>query len=157
MKRTVFGLFAGLVVAGTLVAAQDPQPSSPERPAPQAPAPSAPAPAAQPADNPANPDESTLTGCLVQGSGPTVFILDNAKLAADAPNAKGQRYVVEISAPADKIKTVVNNQVRIVGEVEKKDAPASPSAAAGRDAEKDLPKLTAKSITKVGDTCAAGD
>ena len=178
MKRNVFAVFASLVLAGVLVAAQDPPASAPapqaparEAPAPQAPAPAVPAPEAPtpapaaapapqaPAQAPApqaadqsskDSDEKTLTGCLVQGSGPNVFIFENAKLATDAKNAKGERYVLEITAPPDQIKSVINTQVRIVGKAETKAA----SAPAGQKlGEADLPKLTATRITRVSDRC----
>jgi hypothetical protein len=193
MKRNVFGVFASIVLAGTLVAAQGqqvPEPGSSPVPPPTSPAPAVPQPpTAAPPQAPAaaepsrdSDDDTTLTGCLIQGSGPTVYILDNAKVSADAssgssaagaPGAsasadtKGQRYLLEISAPPDKIQPVLNSQVRIVGVAEKKDASSSASSsssaasASGSEQnadEKDLPKLTAKSITRVSESCpAAGD
>src|ERR1043165_3718350 len=72
MTRNLFAAFASFVVAGTLVAAQDAPAQSPasREPSPQA--------AQQPADK-SSASEMTVTGCLVQGSGPTPFILENAK------------------------------------------------------------------------------
>jgi hypothetical protein len=147
MKGNLFAMFGSLVLAGSLVAAQDsPSPA----PAPRAPEP----PAASQAQEGA--DEMTWTGCLVQGSGPTVFILENAKLATEANTAKGQSYVLEISAAPEKIKSVLNHNVTIVGSAEKAASPA-PAASNQKRSESDLPKLTAKRITPSSDTCSAGD
>src|SRR4026208_2545949 len=52
------------------------------RPGPRAPAPGAAGPSQ------ASPDDTTLKGCLIQGSGPTTFILENAKLSSDAADVK---------------------------------------------------------------------
>ena len=175
MKRNIFSVLASVVFAGALVAAQDsPSPSPDPAPAPResapAAAPAAPAAsqapqAAQPAPAPAQDakevSEVTVTGCLVQGSGPTVFILENAKMSTDPKDAKGKRYVLEISAPADKIKTVVNHQVTIVGAPAATVATAPPGASAEaaseakKASESDLPKFTAKRISPQSQTCSA--
>jgi hypothetical protein len=110
--------------------------------------------------------EATLTGCLIQGSGPNVFILENAKAGS---SGEGKSYVLAVapgSASVD-FRTQLNRQVRIVGAADEKMASASASAsdraagAAGGAAsavikvdEKDMPKLSAKSVARVGDTCA---
>jgi hypothetical protein len=101
----------------------------------------------------------TLTGCLVQGSGPSTFILENAKLSTEPKNAKGQSYVLAINAPPDKIKSVLNHSVTIVGTADAKAASAAPDAAPSsqKRSESDLPKLTAKRITPNSETCSAGD
>ena len=153
MKRNLFGVLGSVVLAGALVAAQDsPAPAAAPEPQPAAQS----QPAAQPADRAQeSADETTLTGCLVQGSGPTVFILENAKLSTAPKTAKGDRYVLDISAPADKIKSIINHQVTIVGTAEKKAAPAAPEAGDQKVSESDLPKLTAKRITPQADTCSA--
>jgi hypothetical protein len=150
MKRHVLSVIASVIVAGTLVGAQNApaqdQPPAPRpAPAPPAPAAQAPAPAASPSQD--SPDDATLKGCLIQGSGPTTFVLENAKLATDAADAKGKSYVVEISAQPDQIKSILNSHVQIVGKAEKE---------SGDD--KDMPKLTAKRITRLAATCpASGD
>lgn len=151
MKRNVLSVMTSLLIAGTLLGAQ----SAPaqDQPAPSQPAPQAPAPAAaSPSQD--NPDDKTLTGCLVQGSGPNVFILDHAK-AEDAPAAKEQKFLVTISAQPDQIKSIVNSQVRIVGSVQ---PGKSASADDKKLEENDLPKLTARRITRTSATCpATGD
>jgi hypothetical protein len=130
-------------------AQQPPAADAPVAAAAAAPAAAAPASAPKPQE-----EETTLTGCLVQGSGPTVFILENAKLASAAKNAKGQSYVLEISAPPDKIKTVVNHSVTIVGTAEAKAVSEMPSAGSKRS-ESDLPKLAAKRISPTSQTCSS--
>jgi len=142
MKRHLVAIFGSVVLAGSLVAAQDPS----------APVPPAREPAFQPQEKSG---ETTLTGCLVQGSGPTVFILDNAKTASEAKSAKGQSYVLEISAPPDKIKSVLNHQVTIVGAADPASAAAPPAASNQKRNESDLPKLTATRITPTSQTCSA--
>jgi hypothetical protein len=164
MKRHLFSVFASLVFAGALVAAQSSQAPGSQDPAPASPAPQSPAAApANQSDDDA--DDKTLKGCLIQGSGPNVYILDNATLSTDAAGAKGQRYVVEISAPADQLKTVMNTHVQIVAaekDKDKADAPSSPapagqsaSGASSPQSEAGLPRLTAKRITRLAETCPA--
>ena len=153
MSRNLFAVVGSLVLAGTFAAAQDsPSPA----PAPPAPAPPA---AAQPQEPQGSADEKTFTGCLLQGSGPNIFILDNAKLSTEAKTAKGQSYVLEITAPPDKIKSVLNHSVTIVGIADAKvSSPAPVDAASGQKRnESDLPKLTAKRISPTSETCSAGD
>lgn len=173
MKRNVLSLVAGIAMAGTFVAAQAQQPAVPVPTVPSAPQADAPREAAKP--------DVTLTGCLVQGSSPTVFILENAKSsAADAgavagasTEAKGLSYLLSATAASVDLKSQVNHQVSITGVTEKADAramspstssvaPAAPSGEASASidrmlSEKDLPKLSAKSVVKIGDTCSAAD
>ena len=132
MKRLVLSLVGSLAVATVLVAAQDPKPQTPAQPASQ---------------------DVTLTGCLTQGSGPTVFILDNAKQNARDQNEKGKTYLLVASAEDLSFKNHVNHEVMVTGAADAK--AAMPPAAGGKMTEKDLPKLTAKSITPVADTCTA--
>src|SRR5688500_16496590 len=60
MKRSLFGLIGSLALASTLVAAQGT--------------------AQQPPTETQKPVDVVLTGCIIQGSAPTIFILDNAKV-----------------------------------------------------------------------------
>jgi hypothetical protein len=100
-----------------------------------------------------------------------VFILENAKAGSASASEKGKSYVLAVapgSASVD-FRTQLNRQVRIVGAADEKMATASasasasdraPGAAAGAASatikidEKDMPKLSAKSVARVGDTCA---
>jgi hypothetical protein len=107
------------------------------------------------------PPEVTLTGCIVQGSSPTVFILDNAKKDPSNATEKGERYLLEKASEDVDIRTQLNHQVRIVGEVDAKVSadpvtapPVPPVPPPPTDPEKSLSKLTVKSLTMVSDTCA---
>jgi len=132
MKRFAISLFSTLAVATALVAAQN------QPPAAKAPSQSAGA-------------DSSVTGCLIQGSGPTVFILDNARMNASDKNEKGKTYLLAAAAEDVNFRAQVNHEVTVTGTAETKVAPVPP--AGQKVAEKDLPKLTAKSITQVADTC----
>jgi hypothetical protein len=128
MKRFAISLLGTLAVATSLVAAQN------QPPAAKAPA-----------------QDSSLTGCLIQGSGPSVFILDNARANAADKNEQGKTYLLAAATEDLSFRAQVNHEVTITGTA---DAKAAPMAPAGQKvAEKDLPKLTAKSITQVADTC----
>jgi hypothetical protein len=130
MKRLVISMLGSLAVATTLVAAQN-------QPKPQTP--------------PNNPSDVTLTGCVTQGSSPTVFLLGNARMNAHDTNEKGKDYVLVAATEDLSFKTHLNHEVTVTGNAEMKAAVIPP---AGQKAnEKDLPKLTAKSVTEVADTC----
>ena len=83
MKRQTIGVFASLVVAAAListqVAAQTGQAGQAQ---------------AQAAAQVQKPAEVTLTGCLIQGSSPAVFIFENAKKDAKSTTEKGVSYIV---------------------------------------------------------------
>jgi len=103
------------------------------------------------------PPEVTLTGCVVQGSSPTVFILDNAKTDPASAAEKGVKYILASAVEDVDLRTHLNHEVRIVGEVDVKVSanPVTPPVPpVPPDPEKDLPKLKAKSVTMVSDTCA---
>jgi len=106
----------------------------------------------------------TLTGCLVQGSAPTVFILENAKTGTASASDKGTSYVITMapSATVD-LRGQLNHQVRIIGTTDDKTTViATPSAGApGASAtvakldEKDMPRFSSRTIVRVADTCAS--
>jgi hypothetical protein len=129
--------------------------------APQAAQTSQATPPAQAAPQKQVPPEVVLTGCIVQGSSPTVFILDNAKKEPDNANEKGVKYLLASAVEDVDLRTHLNHQVRITGEVDVKVSadpvtapPVPPTPPPPTDPEKVLPKLTAKSVTMVSDTCA---
>jgi hypothetical protein len=108
------------------------------------------------------PPEVILTGCVVQGSSPTVFILDNAKKDPASTAEKGVRYLLASVIEDVDLRTHLNHEVRITGEVDAKVSadpvtapPVPPVPPPPTDLEKALPKLKAKSVTMVSDTCAA--
>ena len=94
--------------------------------------------------------ELTLTGCLVQGSTPAVFIFENVrkdpKNAAETP----VKYVVTASTQDLNLRAHLNHEVRIVGTGDGRVAPPTNQ----KVEEKDLPKFSAKSLTMVSDTCS---
>jgi hypothetical protein len=125
MKRTVLSLTASMILAGSFVIAQSQTPQTP-RETPQ-PAPSAPS-ATQPSSQDRSGSETRLTGCLIQGSSPNVFILDNARMSTDAKTAEGKKYVV-VMADASGLRNQLNRQVTITGTSDDKaGAGVSPSA-----------------------------
>jgi hypothetical protein len=137
MLMAVVGSFAAVAVLG----AQDPQTRPQTPPAPPA------------AVQPAPATEVTLKGCLVQGSGPTVFLLQNAKLSTAPASDKGKTYILARAAEDLDFVKELNHEVTINGAPEVKIAPAPP--AGQMVAEKDLPKLSAKSLTMIADKCSA--
>ena len=124
MKRTVFCVTASMVLAGSFVIAQSQTPAPRDTPQP---APSAPS-ATQPSSQDRSEAETRLTGCLIQGSSPNVFILDNARMSTDAKTAEGKKYVV-VMADASGLRSQLNRQVTITGTADAKAGAAmSPSA-----------------------------
>lgn len=150
MKATVTALAAVLAITLSTAATQATQ----TPPTQAAPATQAAAPQKQ------MPPEVTLTGCVVQGSSPTVFILDNAKKDPTSATEKGVKYFLASAVEDVDLRAHLNHEVRIVGEVDVKVSadpvtapPVPPVPPPPTDPEKLLPKLTAKSLTMVSDTC----
>jgi hypothetical protein len=111
------------------------------------------APAVQAPDSQKSSDV-TVTGCVIQGSSPTVFILDNAKKDPASTTEKGLRFILAAKDDDVDLRTNLNKEVRVVGEIDAKvsdDPPTVPP-----DPEKTLPKFKAKTVTMVADTCTAG-
>lgn len=138
---TGIGVFCavGLNVAAAFVPQTPPPPNS--KPPVQASAKSAQA-------------ELTVTGCLVQGSAATVFILQNAKKDPASSAEKAARYVVVPTAEDLSLKPHLNHQVRILGVPDGKPQP-TPQAGVPLD-EKLVPALSAKSLTMVSPSCGPG-
>jgi hypothetical protein len=148
MTRTFFGVVASLALAGSLVVAQDQQPESRPQPSPEQRAPMPPLPQSGEQKAP----DMTLTGCLVQGSSPTVFLLENAKTATDPATSPGKSYVLQIGpGSAVDLKSHLNHQVRVVG-TSAMTGPPAPGPSGGSD-EKTMAKLSARTVTMVADTC----
>jgi len=132
MKRFLGASIASLALAVTVAAAQTPPPQDPSQ------------------DQQKVPD-ITLQGCVIQGSGPTVFILNNARVKPDDKNEKAQTFVIVAGTEDLMLKNHLNHEVTVTGNAEAKVAPVPPPGQTV--AEKDLPKLTAKSLTMVSDRC----
>ena len=98
----------------------------------------------------------TVTGCLIQGSAPNVWVLENAKMSTAAATDKGKSYVVVVTGAAD-LKPHLNHQVRIVGAESAASRPPAPSARRPRRStdEASFPKLNARTVTMVANTCPA--
>lgn len=92
--------------------------------------------------------EITLTGCLIQGTTPTVFIFDKARKDPKSPTEKAVKYVVVPNAADLNLRPHLNHEVQIVGMWDGRTAPATDKVE-----EKDLPRFTAKAVTMVADTC----
>jgi hypothetical protein len=135
MKRSIIGLIGSIVTATALVAAQTPA-QDPQKPQDQTKAP-----------------DLTVTGCLTQGTGPTVFVLGNAKMDAMDKTETAKSYVLVASTEDLAFASHVNHEVTVTGASDGKIAPAAP--AGQKVSEKDLPKLTTKSLTEIADRCTA--
>jgi hypothetical protein len=131
MKRTVVGLCLSLAFATVMVAAQTTPPPA--------------------QDQQKTPDQS-LTGCLTQGSGPTVFILDNARRNASDRAEKGARYLIVEAGEDLGLKSHLNHEVTVTGAPEAKML-TTPPAAGQKPIEKDLPKFSVKTVTEIADRC----
>lgn len=135
MKSQAIGFLGSLVIAAT-VAAQGVAP--PQQAA---------------ADQRQKGTEVSITGCVIQGSTPAIFIIDNAKVKPDDPNEKPVSYVLVAGTEDLMLKEHVNKEVRVQGEIERRTPPVA--APGQKVAEKDLLKFTTKGITLVADRCTA--
>jgi hypothetical protein len=137
MKTLVTTFVVCLLVAG-VTAQQNPPPAQQNPPAQQT----------EP-QKPAVP-EVTLTGCLVQGSTPAVFIFENVKKDPKNETEAAVKYIVVASTEDLNLRSHLNHQVRISGVPDGKIAPPTTQ----KVEEKDLPRLSAKGVTMVSDTCS---
>jgi hypothetical protein len=147
----VFAFTASVVLAGSFALAQSDSQTPQNPPTPRSPALTQPAPSSS---QDKSVPELRLTGCLIQGSSPTIFVLDNARQSTDAKTAEGKKYVV-VMADAAGLRNQLNRQVTIVGTADAKSPmppAATPDAGAKAD-ERDLPRLSAKTIVRVADVC----
>jgi hypothetical protein len=160
MTRNVYSVLAAVAVVGTIVSAQSPAPASQD--------PAVTVQVQQPSASSSDEKDATLIGCLVQGSGPNVFIIENAKTASASASDKGKSYVLAVAPGATSIdlRTQVNRQVRVVGITEDGAVTVAPSSEVARSSttietpaatvkieEKDMPKLSVKTVARLGDTC----
>ena len=102
-------------------------------------------------DDQKTPPDVTLSGCLIQGSTPSVFLFDNARKDLKDKGEKGVRYLVLIAGEDLDLRAHLNHEVTMTGRIELK--PALP--AGQKPTEKDLPTFATKNVTMVSDTCAA--
>jgi len=127
MKRQVFGVLGGVLVASAFLAAQGATP---------------------PQDPPTKASDITVTGCLTQGSSPSIFVLDNAKQKVDDRTEKAQRYVIVAASEDLPLAANLNHEVNVMGSADAK------AATAGAP-EKDLPRFSAKTVTSIADRCTS--
>jgi hypothetical protein len=164
MKTLVLGTIASLTLSVALVAAQQqtPPPTQQTPPPTQQQQTPPPTPPAVPTQPPSTPTQTAsqkltdveLTGCLVQGTGPTVFIIENAKTEAQTEAEKGKTYVLVSGAEKIEFTPHLNKKVKITGSVDNTSMTKATPPAGQRVEEKDLPRLTVKSVSHVADTCA---
>jgi hypothetical protein len=133
MKRQFIALACALA-ASTIVAAQ----SGGQNPPP---------------DDQQKAPEVTLTGCLTQGSGPTVFIFDNAKSDPKNVSEKGRTFIVVEATEDLGLARHVNHELALTGQAEAKMVP--PPAPGQKVGEKDLPKFQVKTVKMVSESCTA--
>ena len=93
----------------------------------------------------------TVTGCLIQGSEPTVFVLDNSRINPADSKETPKKYLLINAVEDVHFKDLVNHEVTATGGVQMPTdvKPLPPPA------EKDLPTLTAHSIASISDRCTA--
>jgi hypothetical protein len=135
MKKQVLSLCIALVIGTAFAAAQT----------------AGQAPATQPQDKDA--PEVSYTGCLIQGSGPSVFVLDRARLDPQSKSEVPRTFLVVEGTQDLMLAKQVNHEVSVRGIAESKSAP-TPAQGQKID-EKQLPKLTVKSVDMVSETCTA--
>lgn len=92
-----------------------------------------------------------LTGCLVQGSSPAVYIFDNAKKDPKSTTEKGVRYLVVAVGEDLDLRSNLNHEVLLTGTIDAK-IPALPPNQ--KPTEKDLPKFNTMTVVSVSDTCS---
>ena len=127
-------LIASLVVclaAGTGVLAQQNPPTPQTKPIPP-------------------PVEVALTGCVIQGSSPSVLVFHNARKDPKDPAEKGVKFLLMVTDPDMNIRGHVNHQVEVTGTTDGRPAPPADQ----KVEEKDLPVLTVKTLTMIAPTCA---
>ena len=138
MKTLVTALAVCFVVAG--VSAQTQQQQQQQQ-----------APPAQEAQKPAE-VEITLTGCVIQGSGPTVFIIENARKDPKSTTEPAVKFIVVPATEDLNLRGHLNHSVTIVGVSDGKPVVLMTK----KVEEKDLPRISVKSVTMVADTCTSG-
>ena len=129
--------FAGVALATSIAVAQSAPPTQTQPPQSQTQQQKAP--------------EVTLTGCVIQGSAPSIFLLSGAKKDPDNVKEIGTTYFLVADSEDLNLKAHLNHSVRITGVAEMKTPPVPP--AGGKVEEKDLLKFSAKAATMVSDRC----
>jgi hypothetical protein len=92
----------------------------------------------------------TVTGCVIQGTDPKTFLLDNARMNPKDSREAAKRYWLASEVEDMPMKDLVNHEVTATGVVV---ARADVRPLPNPPTEKDLPVLTAKSIATIADRC----
>src|SRR5678815_5286389 len=153
MKTALTALAVCVAVAASTAAFQTPPPGQ-QTPPPGQQQQQTPPPQQQQqivGDDQKTPPDVTLTGCLVQGSTPSVYLFDNAKKDQKDKAETSVKYLVLIAGEDLDLRAHLNHEVTMTGKITLK--PALP--AGQKPAEKDLPTFATKSVTLVSDTCTA--
>lgn len=98
---------------------------------------------------PTKPIDVTLTGCLVQGSSPAIFLLENAVDPTKKDDTPMTYRLVPISEDPD-FQSSLDHKVQATGVPEVK----TPAPGGGKVPEKDLPTFTMKAFRAIADTCS---
>ena len=130
--------FAGVALATSIAVAQSAPPTQTQPPQ-------------DPQQKEQKVPEITLTGCVIQGSAPEIFLLSGAKKDPDDTKETGTTYFLVANSGDLNLKAHLNHSVRITGVAELKTPPVPPPG--GKVEEKDLLKFTAKAATMVSDRC----
>lgn len=133
MKKNVLGVIVGSLLAAGTIAAQGQ--SGQQQPQPQQ----------------EKPKDVTVTGCVIQGSSPSVFLLDAARFNPQSKEEKARTYLIVAGTEDLMLSNHLNKEVTITGEAELKTPPTPP--AGQKVQERDLPKVTAKAVSVVADRC----
>ena len=100
-----------------------------------------------------------LTGCLVQGSSPAIFLLDKAKKDPGDKTEEGRKYFLSPAAPGVDLKAHLKHAVRVTATEDFKVSampvrePVPPSTERPGE-ERTLPRLIIKTITMVSEKCS---
>jgi hypothetical protein len=133
MKKNVFGVIVGSLLAAATIAAQGAQGAAPQPPQQD------------------KPKDVTVTGCVIQGSSPTVFLLDAARFNPQNKEEKARTYVLVAGTEDLMLSNHLNKEIAVTGDAEVKTPPTPP--AGQKVQERDLPKFTVKAIAPVADRC----
>jgi hypothetical protein len=97
----------------------------------------------------------TVTGCLVQGSTPEVFVLRNARMDPKNSTEAPKQYVFVSHLEDTPLKNYVNHLVTTTGTVQPRTdvRPMVTPTVTLTAAEVALPVLTAKTLASIADKC----
>ena len=98
-------------------------------------------------------EDITLTGCVIQGSAPTVFVFENARINPANRDEKTRTYILLTEKDDLNLRTHLNHQVMLVGKGEIKVLPTLKPGEKYKEA--DLPRFTIVRVTEVAPTCTS--